>query len=76
MLLMEAAICRTLVLLDIVPGNPEARDAAPEGPGELGQRVDEAVVDDLGDDIPRKVRHAGEEEILETEQSHLVERAD
>lgn len=53
---MESPKRPRLVPLDIVPCNPQSRDAPPKGTREFRKRVKEPVVDDLVEESSQYVR--------------------
>lgn len=61
-----------LIFLDVVVCDPESCDTTPEWTGELGKWVEEAVVDDLVEDLATKVRRAEQRTIGGTEQPHIT----
>ena len=72
MLLVKLPEGLGFIFLQVVICDPKPCDATPEWTGELGKRVEEAIVDDLVENLPTKVRCAKQRTIGETEQPHLV----
>lgn len=79
MLLVKLSKGLGLIFLDIVVGDPQARDTAPEVAGELGKRVQEAVVNYLGHHLVGDVGKEGENEFRDdghgVDQSETLEAA-
>ena len=60
---MESILSSTFVLLDVMIGNPEPCDTGPEWTWKLGQRMKEAVINDLIDNLIKNVCYRGEDDI-------------
>lgn len=45
--LVQSFVCLAFILLDVVVCYPQPGDAGEEGPGKLGQRVEESIVHHL-----------------------------